>query len=109
MNNDQGIMGIDTTCHKCTECGGYPIRVDIKVDISHEKRKHTVRGQVVALGVERRTYYHCPCGFSTTDWHRPVYDKDGNIKVMGWMRARKAYIKKEWVKVGPCKHKNKMV
>jgi len=103
--NRVGVIGVDTELPSCPECGGHPFRVDALFDIKDKGIKR--EGRLVRN--ERRSYYHCPCGFSTTDWHRPTYDKDGNIKVMGWMRARKAYIKKEWVKVGPCKHKNKMV
>jgi len=88
-----GIIGHDFECKQCPECGGYPVRVDYDFDVKGEKISTIIRGEKKIVSRERRTYYHCQCGHCTTEWKRPVRDKDGVITEPAWQVARSMYNK----------------
>lgn len=92
-----GIIGHDFGCKQCPECGGYPIRVDYDFNVNGEKIYTIIRGKKKVVSRERRTYYHCQCGHCTTEWKRPVYDKDGVIVTAAWAVAHDAYQNGEFV------------
>lgn len=90
--------GCDFSCKPCSECGGYPIRVDYNFSVKGKGITTVFRGQKKTVDLECRSYYHCPCGHSTTDWHRPVRDENGVIIKEAWELARKAYETGKFVK-----------